>query len=117
MQIKHLKRSSRAFYLFVLIGLVAVFLLMVSGCATTVGREFPTDSVTQIKIGKTTQDEIRKMFGSPWRVGLEDGKRTWTYGSYKYSMSGEQIAKDLVVRFNDNNVVSSYTFSTTDHNE
>jgi hypothetical protein len=57
------------------------------------------------------------MFGSPWRVGIEDGQRTWTYGNYSYVLFSEKKAKDLVVRFDDRDVVASYTFSTTQHNE
>ena len=53
------------------------------------------------------------MFGEPWRVGLEDGLETWSYGRYKYRMLSEKDAKDLVVRFTGNNVVESYTFNIT----
>jgi len=73
--------------------------------------------VSQIQIGKTTQAEIRSMFGAPWRTGVEDGQRTWTYGKYKYRLFGERSTTDLVVRFDRNNVVASYSFSTTDHEE
>jgi outer membrane protein assembly factor BamE (lipoprotein component of BamABCDE complex) len=87
-----------------------------AGCAT-VGQDFPVTSVSQIEIGKTTQDEIRTMFGSPWRAGIENGQRTWTYGNYSYGLFDAKSAKDLVIRFDDRDVVSSYTFSTTQHNE
>jgi hypothetical protein len=94
----------------------AMILLVFSGCAT-IGKDFPDSKVSEIEIGMTTQDEIRTMFGSPWRIGIEDGQRTWTYGNYSYGLFVEKKAKDLVIRFNDKNVVASYTFSTTEHNE
>ena len=89
------------------------FLVLLTSCAT-VGHEFPADQVDGIVIGKTTQAEIQEMFGSPWRVGVEDGLKTWTYGKYKYKIFGESASKDLLVRFDKNNVVASYSFNTTD---
>jgi len=93
-----------------------LLMLAFSGCFT-VGHDFPAAQVSAIKIGKTTQEEIRSMFGPPWRMGIEDGQRTWTYGKYQYSAFSETSTKDLVVRFNDQGVVVSYTFNTTEHNE
>jgi hypothetical protein len=93
-------------------GLICATLILSAGCAT-VGRDFPVDQVKMIKIGETTKKEIRNMFGEPWRVGLEDGLETWSYGKYHYSMFSEKDAKDLVVRFTDKDVVESYTFNTT----
>jgi hypothetical protein len=93
--------------------LITIFLM---GCAT-VGHDFPDAQVLNVRLNKTTQDEIRAMFGSPWRVGIEDGQRTWTYGKYRYKLFGQSSTKDLVVRFNDKNIVVSYTFNTTDHDK
>ncbi len=87
--------------------------LFVSACAT-VGRDFSAAKIYDIQIGKTTQAEIQAMFGTPWRVGVEDGKPTWTYASYHYSAFRETRTKDLVIRFDANNVVRSYTFNTSD---
>ncbi len=94
----------------------AVLIMFFAGCAS-VGKDFPTSRVSDIKIGETTQNDIRNMFGSPWRVGIEDGQRTWTYGNYGYGLFTEKSAKDLLIRFDDNDVVASYTFSTTEHGE
>jgi hypothetical protein len=87
-----------------------------SSCAT-VGREFPESHVGDIQIGKTTQSDIQTLFGSPWRVGVEDGRRTWTYGRYRYKLFGRSNTKDLVVRFDERGVVASYSFHTTEHDE
>lgn len=91
-------------------------LLLSAGCAT-VGRDFPDSLVPRIKIHETTQEQVRSMFGAPWRAGLEDGQRTWTYGRYRYSLFKEASTKDLVIRFDKQGIVSSYTFNTTEHQE
>lgn len=77
----------------------------------TVGRPFRSDLVGQIQIGKTTRDDVHRMFGEPWRTGLEDGRRTWTYGHYKYSLFGPAQTQDLVIRFDPKGTVASYTFN------
>jgi outer membrane protein assembly factor BamE (lipoprotein component of BamABCDE complex) len=77
----------------------------------TVGRPFRTDMIGQLQIGKTTRDEVHRMFGEPWRTGVEDGRNTWTYGHYKYKLFGVTETQDLVVRFDPKGVVASYTFN------
>ena len=98
------------------LGLTAALMLFCASCVS-VGREFPVSKVPEIRIEETTRDEIRAMFGSPWRVGLDDGQQTWTYGRYRYGVFRETSTQDLVVRFNDRGVVASYTFNTTAHDE
>lgn len=90
-------------------------LFLVTGCAN-VGHEFPDQRVDELRIGDTTQQEVRQMFGEPWRVGLQDGMRTWTYGKYHYTLLGSPTTKDLVIRFDSDNVVKSYTYNTTEKN-
>lgn len=82
------------------------------GCLT-VGEDFAVGNVSHLKIGATTQKEVREKLGEPWRTGLEDGQRTWTYGYYKYNLLGASQTRDLVVRFDDKGVVRSYTFNST----
>ena len=84
--------------------------LALSACLT-VGREFPTDEIGQLQIGHTTRDEVQRTFGEPWRTGLEDGRRTWTYGHYKYKLIGTTETRDLVIRFDAKGIVVSYTFN------
>ena len=88
--------------------LLVVLSLPVISCMPSMGRAFPVQKVRQIEIEKTTMAEIRQMFGDPWRTGLDNGKRTWTYGEY-----GMTITRDLVIRFDDVNVVKSYSFSSS----
>jgi outer membrane protein assembly factor BamE (lipoprotein component of BamABCDE complex) len=86
---------------------------LLAGCLT-VGRDFPAQQVRKLEIGSTTRDQVRDLFGDPWRVGVEDGDPTWTYGHYRYSLIGNTRTRDLLVRFDPRGVVSSYTFSSTD---
>lgn len=83
-----------------------------SGCAT-VGKDFAASRVVELKIGETTQNQVREMFGQPWRMGMEDGRHTWTYGKYRYSLFGPAETEDLVIRFDNNGTVRSYTFNTS----
>ena len=94
--------------------LFSVFIILtnITGCAN-VGREFATSRVMELKIGETTQQEVRGMFGAPWRTGIEDGRQTWTYGNYHYSLFGDDDTQDLVIRFDEYKIVRSYTFNST----
>lgn len=76
-------------------------------------EKFPEESVRDIRIGTTTKQDVLDTFGQPWRTGLEDGRETWTYGSYRYRAFQESVSSDLVIRFNQEGVVISYSYSTT----
>jgi outer membrane protein assembly factor BamE (lipoprotein component of BamABCDE complex) len=89
---------------------------LLTGCAT-IGHDFAASEVKNIQIGKTTQDEIKAMFGTPWRTGVDDGRKTWTYGIYHYSLFNDARTQDLVIRFNDKDIVASFTYNTTEHQE
>jgi outer membrane protein assembly factor BamE (lipoprotein component of BamABCDE complex) len=93
--------------------LITLILVLAAGCAT-VGKDFATHKVDEITVGETTRSDIQTMFGDPWRTGIEDGKRTWTYGKYRWSAFGDAETTDLVVRFNPDGSVSSYVFNTTE---
>lgn len=93
--------------------MVALLAMIMVGCAT-VGSDFATDRVDQIRIGETTREQVRDMFGEPWRTGIEDGKPTWTYGKYRWSAFSDAQTTDLVIRFDDQGRVSSYVYNTTE---
>ncbi|EIC29570.1 MULTISPECIES: hypothetical protein [Methylomicrobium] len=86
--------------------------LSVSGCAS-IGHEFPAGQVSTIRIGQTTQNDIYTTFGAPWRTGIDNGMKTWTYGHYRYSLFSEGETEDLVIKFDNRGVVASYVFNTT----
>ncbi|MCL6584108.1 MAG: outer membrane protein assembly factor BamE [bacterium] len=91
---------------------LAATIIGLAGCVT-IGREFPVEAVSKIQKGKTTRAEIDLLFGTPWRTGIDDGMKTWTYAHYRYSLLGSPKTRDLIVRFNDQGVVVSYTFNST----
>jgi len=95
------------------LGLLVVGVTLLAGCMT-IGRDFPTQHVSQLEIGTTTRAQVRELFGTPWRTGVEDGQPTWTYGHYRYALLGTTRTRDLVVRFDAADVVASYTFNSTD---
>lgn len=107
-----LKRSARVTKLLAMLFLSSVASTQLTGCFT-VGQEFAGSRVPEIKIGQTTKQEVTDIFGRPWRTGMEDGKTTWTYGIYKYSLFGADDTQDLLVRFDNHGVVRSYTFNST----
>ena len=82
------------------------------GCAS-VGHEFPAGQVQTIRIGETSQNDILNTFGNPWRTGVENGLKTWTYGNYYGSLFGESEAEDLVIKFDKRGMVSSYNYNST----
>ncbi len=92
--------------------LVLLMLLLSTGCAS-VGHEFPAGQISTIHIGETTQNEIYTTFGKPWRTGMDNGMKTWTYGNYRFSLFSDHSAEDLVVKFDKHNIVSAFTFNTT----
>ncbi len=87
---------------------ISLFILLLVGCSLKTGRPFPVGPVQDIKIGVTTRADIRQVFGEPWRTGIEDGARTWTYGQYTIKNS-----RDLLIRFDDKGFVKSYSFSSS----
>ncbi len=95
------------------VALAAAAASLLLACVT-VGRDFPANRVSKLQIGTTTQAQVEKLFGTPWRTGVEDGKRTWTFGHYHYSLLGNTQTRDLVVRFDAQGVVTSYTYNSTD---
>lgn len=93
-------------------GMLVLAALSGAGCAT-MGHEFPAGQVQAIRIGETTENDIFRTFGNPYRTGLENGLKTWTYGHYRYSAFEESEAEDLVIKFDKRGVVSAFTYNST----
>ena len=91
---------------------ITMSLFILVGCMT-VGQSFPVENVSKIQPGQTSRADALSLFGTPWRPGLEDGRIVWTYAQYKYDLSGQTLARDLVLRFNEDGTVASYSFSST----
>jgi outer membrane protein assembly factor BamE (lipoprotein component of BamABCDE complex) len=79
-----------------------------------VGNAFDTRNIPHIEKGKTTQKEILQWFGNPDRVGIDDGEITWSYIYIELSLFSQPTAKDLTVRFDNNGITSSYSFTTSE---
>jgi hypothetical protein len=84
--------------------------LLLAGCMT-IGRPFRTELVSRIELGKTDEGELLRLFGPPYRRGVDDGDRTWTWLQYKLRVFGTQRTRDLYVRFDGNGKVRSYSFN------
>jgi hypothetical protein len=97
---------------FILLTATLGFCMFMSACVT-VGHRFDTDAVAKIVIGKTTQNDISKLFGEPFRTGVDSGDTTWTYVNYHFGVFGPQQATDLVIKFNAAGAVLSYAYNTT----
>jgi hypothetical protein len=88
----------------------AVLLLLAVGCAT-IGRDFPSARIEEIRPGVTTKMDLLAEFGRPYRRGIEDGDSTWTYLHYKLRLIfGQTRTRDLYIRFR-GDTVSSYTYN------
>jgi len=92
--------------------LTALILMASYGCIS-VGTSFNSDDLSWIMKDQTTKDDIYDELGEPFRVGSDAGKLTWTYGYYKYNLFSSTRTKDLVIYFNKDGTVHSYTFNTS----
>ena len=99
---------------------IPFFLLMVLlvsvwlGCAS-VGKDFDSEKVKDIKNNITTQLNIIDWFGVPFKEGNENGYTMWTYQIDKWKALGEVESKGLVILFDDNNKVKAYRYDDSNY--
>ncbi|MBF0360134.1 MAG: outer membrane protein assembly factor BamE [Oligoflexia bacterium] len=98
------------FFLFSL--LLVTLVITLSGCAN-VGKNFTYNGPTDIELKKTTKNEILNKFGSPFRVGYNNGDIQWTYSYYQYSAFADTNTKDLIVSFNKDGIVDHYEYNSS----
>ena len=93
------------------IGLVIVvgIFLISNGCGT-VGKSFNTSKIESIVNGITTRSDIKKMFGEPFKVGIQNGQSIWVYEDHHYSIIRKETSKDLIIIFKPDGIVQSYQF-------
>ena len=89
-----------------------LFIFSILACGT-VGKEFVSSRVNQIKQGYTKQSEILEMFGLPFKEGKQNGQTIWTYQHNYYSVINKSRYKDLVILFNRAGLVESYRYTTS----
>lgn len=92
--------------------LAVLFVALTIGCGT-VGKNFDSSRVKNIQNHKTTQSDILDWFGVPYKEGTENDHTMWTYQFDKWKAIGENESKDLVILFDDNNVVKAYRYTDT----
>ena len=91
-----------------LIILVGIILLQ-GGCSTT-GKSFNTSKIESIVNETSTRADIKKMFGEPFKTGIQNGQPIWIYEDNHYSIIREETSKDLIIIFNLDGIVQSYQF-------
>ena len=85
--------------------------LLFIGCGTT-GNNFNESLHKNIVVGTTTHKEIQAMFGSPFKKGVQNGYKTWTYEYNFYNAFGNNITKDIIIVFTQSGVVKSHQMMT-----
>jgi hypothetical protein len=94
------------------ISLVAMILaIFFSGCGT-VGKNFDESLYGNIVKGTTTHKEIQSMFGPPFKKGIQNGYRVWTYEYNYVNALGSDTIKDMIIVFEKNGVVKSHQLMT-----
>ncbi|MBC8287245.1 MAG: hypothetical protein H8E42_07200 [Nitrospinae bacterium] len=85
--------------------------LFVCGCGTT-GKDFNESLYKNIVVGTTTHKEIQAMFGPPFKKGIQNGYKIWTYEYNFYNSLGKDITKDMIIVFTQSGVVKSHQMMT-----
>ena len=111
-------------------GLLVVLSLFIQGCASTGNESLRKETESSVKqkiiVGKTTKDEVKNLFGSPYSTSFTDGGlEVWNYELSKMSndavdyvplinifgASQSGTKKQLVVLFDTNDVVKKCSMS------
>lgn len=88
-----------------------ILTLFFTGCGTA-GKNFDESLYANIVKGTTTHQEVKAMFGPPFKKGIQNGYPVWTY-EYNYVNSfGSDIIKDMIIVFEKNGVVKSHQLMT-----
>lgn len=90
-------------------GLAVLLFSLFTGCAS-VGKDFDSKKVKDIKNNVTTQLEILDWFGAPFKEGTENGYTMWTYQIDKWKVAGDVESKGLVLLFDEKNKVKAYRY-------
>ena len=110
LSIRPLRRVSKRAQLSVAIIFILFFL---SGCGT-VGKDFNSSYVKSIRNNITNQTEILEKFGLPFKEGIENGQIMWTYQLDQWNIFGPAESKDLLILFDEKNIVRTYRYTTSE---
>jgi hypothetical protein len=84
--------------------------LVLAGCGST-GKNFPVAHVSEIQNGVTTQSQILDWFGVAFQEGERNGDPLWTYQFDTYNSIGDDKSKELVILFDQQNIVRAYRYA------
>jgi len=84
-------------------------ILLPGGCGTA-GKSFDTSKVENIVNGTSTRSDIKKIFGEPFKIGIQNGQPVWVYEDHHYSIIGNDASKDLIIIFGLDGIVQSHQF-------
>ena len=91
-------------------GFITLFFLTACG---TVGNNFDSSQIKSIQSDVTSQEEIFERFGAPFKKGVENDQTMWTYQLDKWNAVGPAQSKDLVILFDNKNIVKAYRYTTS----
>jgi outer membrane protein assembly factor BamE (lipoprotein component of BamABCDE complex) len=99
----------------ILSAFVPVIAAFAMGCAT-VGQEFATEHVNDVRVGSQTKDQIKSWFGEPFMVTTMSGSpkgcvESWMYKHAHAAIGAKATAQVLVVNFDDKNLVCDTAYS------
>ena len=92
-------------------GFITLFFL--AACYGTVGNNFDSSQIKNIQSNVTSQKEIFERFGAPFKKGVESDQTMWTYQFDKWNTVGPAQSKDLVILFDNKNIVKAYRYTTS----
>ena len=92
-------------------GFITLFFL--AACYGTVGNNFDSSQIKNIQSNVTSQKEIFERFGAPFKKGVENDQTMWTYQFDKWNAVGPAQSKDLVILFDNKNIVKAYRYTTS----
>ena len=92
-------------------GFITLFFL--AACYGTVGNNFDSSQIKSIQSNVTSQEEIFERFGAPFKKGVENNQTMWTYQFDKWNAVGPAQSKDLVILFDNKNIVKAYRYTTS----
>jgi len=88
-----------------------IMFLVASGCVVR-GQNFPSDTAW-IEVDQTRQQHVRTRMGDPFSVGRTNTGPSWTYGYYRHTLLGNSFTKELILRWNEDGTVRSYSFTSS----
>jgi len=90
---------------------------LLNSCATTykIGKQYSTENVARIIIGKTSENDILRFFGDPWKTGISNGNIVYIYYYEEIVFyQDDSVVKNgntLIVEFDKNKKVVNYYFN------